>query len=128
MTDGLTADELAYMRETQADHRPTEAALVRRVVTQTATGGQRDSWPGEGEPVAVRLNSAPDKVPDVLADRYGLAGLAQASMDLVLDVRAGDRLALSPAEVYEVVSEGEPDAWTTAQNVWLHRLTYPARE
>lgn len=126
MTQGLTPDELAYMRETQADHRPTEATLSRRTSGRSPSGGQVDDWE-EGDPVAVRLNGAPDKVPEVLAAQYGLAGLTKCSMDLVVDVRAGDHLTVSPAEVYEIVTEGEPDAWTTAQNVWLHRLTYPAR-
>lgn len=126
MADGLTADELAYMRETQADHRPTEAVLSRRSSGRDATGGQVDTW-DDGDPVAVRVNSSPDRVPEALAARYGLAGLAKVSMDLVLDVRAGDRLVISPAETYEVVTEGEPDAWTTAQTVWVNRLTYPAR-
>lgn len=127
MADGLMPEELAYMRETQAAHRPTEATLSRRVSDRDETGGQVDDW-GEGDPVAVRLNSSPDKVPDALANRYGLAGLSKAAMDLVVDVRAGDRLIVSPTETYEVVTEGEPDAWTTAQNVWLNRLTYPPRE
>jgi hypothetical protein len=126
MTQGLTPDELAYMRETQADHRPTEATLSRRTSGRGADGSPEDTW-SDGDPVAVRLNSAPDKVPEALASRYGLAGLAKCSMDLVLDVRAGDRLTISPAESYEIVTEGEPDAWTTAQNVWLFRLTYPTR-
>jgi hypothetical protein len=127
MADGLTAEELAYMRETQAAHRPTEATLSRRSSGKDETGGPVDTW-SDGEPVAVRLNSSPDRVPEALAQRYGLAGLAKASMDLVVDVRAGDRLVISPAETYEVVTEGEPDAWTTAQNVWVNRLTYPSRE
>lgn len=126
MADGLTADELAYMRETQAAHRPTEATLSRRSSGKDETGGPVDTW-SDGEPVAVRLNSSPDRVPEALAQRYGLAGLAKVSMDLVVDVRAGDRLVISPAETYEVVTEGEPDAWTTAQNVWVNRLTYPSR-
>jgi hypothetical protein len=126
MADGLTAEELAFMRETQADHRPTEATLSRRVSERAADGGQVDDWT-EGDLVAVRLNTAPDKVPEALASRYGLAGLVHCSMDLVHDVRAGDRLEVTPAEVYEVVTEGEPDAWTTAQIVWLNRITYPSR-
>lgn len=126
MADGLTADELAYMRETQAAHRPTEATLSRRTSGRDETGGPVDDW-SDGDPVAVRLNSSPDRVPEALAARYGLAGLAKVSMDLVVDVRAGDRLIISPSETYEVVTEGEPDAWTTAQNVWVNRLTYPAR-
>lgn len=124
--EGLTAEELAYMRETQAAHRPTEAVLSRRTSTRTPTGGQEDSWEGD-DPVQVRINGAPDEVPQALADRYGVAGLATCAMDLVVDVRAGDRLTVSPAETYEIVTDGQPDDWATAQVVWLHRLTYPAR-
>lgn len=126
MSEGLTADELAFMRETQAAHRPTEGTLSRRVSDRSPSGGQVDTWE-EGDPVAVRVNGSPDKVPEVLAARYGIAGLATCAMDLALDVRAGDRLTISPAESYEIVTDGQPDEWATAQNVWLHRLTYPTR-
>jgi hypothetical protein len=125
--EGLTAEELAYMRETQAAHRPTEATLSRRTSGRDATGGQVDAWEDPGDPVQVRINSAPDEVPQVLADRYGLAGLATASMDLVVDVRAGDRLTVNPAESYEIVTDGQQDDWDTAQTVWLNRRTYPSR-
>lgn len=126
MAEGLTDEELAYMRETQAAHRPTEATLARRVSTRTPGGGTEFTW-GEGEPIQVRINSSPDEVPEALASRYSLGALAKASLDLVRDVRAGDRLTVSPTQVYEVVSEGEPDAWSTAQSVWLNRTKYPAR-
>src|SRR5690348_14023373 len=116
MVVGLSAEELAYMRETQAEHRPTEATLQRRTATRSPSGGSVDTW-SAGEPVQVRIDSAPDKVPDALASRYGIAGLASISMDLVQDVRAGDRLVVSAAEGYEIVTEGEVDAWATAQTV-----------
>ena len=122
----LTPEELAYMRETQAEARPTEAALSRRISVRTPSGGTTDTW-GEGDPVQVRIDASKDEVPEALASRYGLAGLAQVSMDLVLDVRSGDRLTVSPAESYEVVTDGEVDAWATAQTVWVNRLTRPAR-
>lgn len=124
---GLTGEELAYMRETQAEHRPTEAVLSRRVTTRTPSGGSSDTWQDAEAPIDVRISSAKDKVPEALAAKYGLAGLAKASLDLVLDVRSGDRLRVSPSESYEIVTDGEVDSWATAQTVWLNRLTRPAR-
>lgn len=125
--DGLSAEELAYMRQTQAEHRPTEATLSRRTSVRTPSGGSTDTWVPDEAPVDVRISHAKDEVPEALAARYGMAGLAKASMDLVLDVRSGDRLTVSPTEVYEIVTDGEVDAWTTAQVVWMNRQTRPAR-
>jgi hypothetical protein len=124
--DLLTPEELAYMRETQAEARPTEATLSRRESTRSPSGGTVDAW-GEPQPLDVRIDSGKDKVPEPLAAKFGLAGLAKASLDLVHDVRSGDRLTVSPTEVYEVVTDGELDEWSTAQIVWLNRLVRPAR-
>lgn len=124
--DLLTPEELAYMRETQAMARPTEAALSRRSSVRSPSGGSTDTW-GPDQPLDVRIDSGKDKVPEALAAKYGIAGLAKASLDLVHDVRSGDRLTVSPSEVYEVVTDGELDEWSTAQIVWLNRLTRPAR-
>jgi len=123
---GLSAEELAYMRETQAEHRPTEATLSRRESSRSPSGGSVDTW-GEEQPLDVRISSSKDKVPEALAAQYGLEGLAKASMDLVHDVRSGDRLTVSPTEVYQVVTDGTPDQWATAQIVWLNRSVRPAR-
>ena len=125
--DGLTPEELAYMRQTQAEHRPTEATLSRRTSVRTPSGGSADTWVPDEAPIDVRIDSAPDEIPDALASRYGIAGLAKATLDLVHDVRSGDRLTVSPEQVYEIVTDGEVDAWTTAQVVWMNRLTRPAR-
>lgn len=126
MSEGLSAEELAYMRATQAAYRPTEAALERRVSTRTATGAQTDTWP-TSEPVQVRIATAPDKVPAPIAAKYGVSGLAKVTMDRVFDVRDGDRLRVSPTEVYQVVTEGDPSEWSTAQQVWAKRTVFPAR-
>lgn len=123
---GLTPEELAYMRETQAEHRPTEAELQRRVTTRSPSGGSVDTWAG-GEPVAVRIDGAKDRVPEALANKYGVDAMAKASLDLVHDVRSGDRLRVSATEVYQIVSDGTPDAWATAQIVWMLRVVWPTR-
>lgn len=122
----LDEADLAYMRATQAEHRPTEGAFSRRVTVRTPEGGSGDSWPA-GDPVQVRIDGSLDKVPEVLAARYEQGDLVKVTMDMVMDVRSGDRLTISPSEVYEVVSEGEPDGWATAQVLWARRLTWPAR-
>lgn len=122
----LTPEDLAYMRETQAEARPTAADLRRRVTTRTPTGGSTVTW-GDPVPVNVRIVAAPDEVPQPLAARFDTATPHKVVMDLERDVRDGDRLEVSPVEVYEVVSDGAPDAWSTAQIVWARRLTYPAR-
>ena len=123
---GLDDAELAYMRETQAEHRPTAAELSRRVTVRSPTGGQADTW-AEAEPVQVRIAPAGDQVPQALADKYGLEGLAQVTLDLARDVRAGDTLRVSPTEAYQVVTDGEPGAWATAQTVWCNRTVRPKR-
>jgi hypothetical protein len=122
----LNDDDLAYMRATQAEHRPTEAAFSRRVSERTPEGGAVDTWPGS-DPIDVRLDGPLDKVPENLADRYENGDLVQITMDLVQDVRSGDRVTVSPTEVYEVVSDGDPDRWATAQIVFGRRITWPPR-
>lgn len=122
----LTPEDLAYMRETQASTRPTEADLARKVTVRTPTGGTTSGYPSS-EPVAVRITSSPDEVPAVLAAQYEGGTLAKVTMDLVHDVRSGDRLTVSPTEVYEFVSDGTPDEWATAQIAWARRTVHPAR-
>lgn len=117
----LTDDDLAYMRETQAEHRPTQASLVRRTETPDGMGGTTYAN-GAPTPVAIRVAHAED-VPEVLADRYG-AGIVTITMDLAT-VTSGDRITVSPTEAYEVVSDGAIGAWTTAQVVLAHRTTWP---
>ena len=118
---GLTADDLAYMRETQAEHRPTEATLVPRNETPDGMGGS-DVTDGDPQPVAIRVSQA-DEVPDALADRYGL-GVVTVTMDLAT-VTSGDAIRVSPTEAYEVVSDGAIGAWTTAQQVYAVRTVWP---
>lgn len=118
----LDADDLAYMRETQAEHRPTQATLVRRTEVSDGMGGTTTS-DGGSQPVAIRVSQA-DEVPEALADRYGV-GLAEVTMDLVT-VTAGDAIRVSPTEAYEVVSDGPIGAWTTAQQVYAVRTSWPA--
>lgn len=118
----VTDDDLAYMRETQAEHRPTQANLVRRTEVSDGMGGTTYQ-DGPATPVAIRVAPAED-VPEVLADRYG-AGLVTITMDLAV-VTSGDRITVSPTEAYEVVSDGAIGAWTTAQVVLAHRTAWPA--
>lgn len=124
--DLLTPEDLAYMRATQADARPTPADLLRKVATRTPTGGQAVTY-GPAEPVMVRIDGQVDEVPQTLASRFEGGTAYSIAMDLVLDVRDGDHVQVSPTEVYEVVSDGNPDRWATAQNVYARRLTFPAR-
>lgn len=127
MSDLLSDADLAYMRATQAEARPTPATLNRRVTTRTSTGGTTSTYEQPGDPIDVRLSAPSDKVPEDLAARYERGDLVKITLDLVYDVRAGDRVTVSATEVYEVVTSGDPDRWTTAQVVWSRRIAYPAR-
>lgn len=120
---GLTAEDLAYMRETQAEHRPTEATLTTRNETSDGMGGTTVA-DGPAQPIAIRV-SQEDEVPEALADRYGV-GVVSIVMDLVV-VTSGDRITVSPQETYEVVSDGTVGVWTTAQKVWAVRTTWPTQ-
>ncbi len=119
----LTDDELAYMREVQAEHRPTPATLNAFSRTADGMGGKTDSW-GAGEPIMVRIDAGPDALPRAAAARYE-GPLAMITMDLI-DVRAGSRITISATEVYQVVSEGDTDRWATAQQVVAKRIAFPA--
>lgn len=119
----LTSDDLAYMRETQADHRPTPATLVPRIEASDGMGG---TTPGDGEaqPVDIRVSQA-DEIPEAVADRYG-ANVVSIVLDLV-PVRSGDQISVSGTEKYEVVSDGDQGEWTTAQVVLAVRTHWPVR-
>ena len=119
---GLTDEDLAYMRETQAEHRPTQATLVRRTEVPDGMGGTTYQ-DGDPTPVAIRVAPSED-VPEVLADRYG-AGIVDLTMDLAI-VTAGDRITVNATEAYEVVSDGAIGEWTTAQVVLAVRTAWPA--
>lgn len=123
----LTPGDLAYMRDTQAETRPTAATLARVVEAKTATGGTTQSWSTPEVSVAARIVGAPDKVPQNLADRYGLEGMTKIVLDVDTDVRSGDRVTVSVDEVYLMVTDGTPDEWATAQIAWAVRQVRPAR-
>lgn len=119
----LTDDELAYMRETQAEHRPTAATLSRQAKVSDGMGG----WTTEGgDPAPIQIRVAPtEDIPQPLADRYG-ASVLTITMDLVV-VTSGDVITVSPVEVYEVVSDGAIGSWATAQRVYAVRTVWPSQ-
>jgi hypothetical protein len=119
----LTDEDLAYMRETQGEHRPTQASLIRRTEASDGMGGTTTT-DAEPQPVAIRVAPAED-VPEVLAERYG-AGVVTITMDLTT-VTHGDKITVTPTEAYEVVSDGAIGAWTTAQQVLAVRTAWPAQ-
>ncbi|MEO1959593.1 MAG: hypothetical protein ABGW82_01230, partial [Paracoccus sp. (in: a-proteobacteria)] len=102
-------------------HRPTEATLTTRNEVSDGMGGYT-TQDGPSQPVAIRVSQT-DEVPEPIADRYGV-GAVQITMDLAV-VTSGDRITVSPQEVYEVVSDGTVGVWTTAQVVWAVRTTWP---
>lgn len=126
MADLLRAEELDYMRATQADARPTLAQFRAKVTARTPTGGTTATH-ADGDPVDVRIDAARDELPQPLAARFGAATPYKIVMDLVRDVRDGDRLDVSPSEAYEIVTDGDPDRWATAQVVYARRIAFPAR-
>lgn len=126
MADLLSWRDLEYMRATQAEARPT-GVWLQRYATGRGPGGDRTRVPfGQPVPMAARIWHQPDEVPQVLADRYEGGTLVKIVLDMVLDVRDGDRIT-SGDRSYELVSEGDPDVWSTAQPVWARRLDRPAR-
>lgn len=121
----LTADDLAYMRETQAAARPTAGNLTRRVTTRDGMGGWTEGY-GAAEPIQVRLDGTPDRVPAEVAARIDAGSAVKIVTDLV-DIRSGDRIVISATEGYDVISDGDPDRWATAQEVYARRYLFPAR-
>lgn len=120
----LTDEDLAYMREVQAEHRPTPATLVTRNEVPDGMGGTTHQ---EGDPTPVMIRVARlEEVPDVLADRYGL-GVQTLTMDLT-PTTAGDSVRVNATEAYEVVSDGAVTTWTTAQQVYAVRTAWPQGE
>lgn len=126
MPDLLRPEELSYMRATQADARPTLAQFRAKVTTRTPTGGTTTTH-AVGDPVDVRIDAARDELPQPLAARFGTATPYKIVMDLVRDVRDGDRLDVTATEAYEIVTDGDPDRWATAQVVYARRIAFPAR-
>lgn len=128
MPELLTDRDLAYMRATQAEARPTPV-LLQRFAAGRGPGGDSVRLP-LGEPIQMlaRIWDEPDEQPQVLADRYEGGTLSKIALDMVLDVRAGDRIWVDgTTRVWTIVSEGEPDAWSTAQPVWARRMDRPER-
>lgn len=121
----LDADDLAYMREAQTETRPTAAELRRRSQGPTPSGGRGDTWQ-DPEPVDVRLDGKESNVPDAVTAILGSTEPVKVTMDLV-EVRAGDTITVSATEVYQVVTDGDPDDWATAQIVWAKRIVWPVR-
>lgn len=119
----LSDEDLAYMRETQAEHRPVEATLKPRNETPDQMGG-RTTTEGAGDTVGVRLDGNSNEAPDALQALHG-GDLVKVTMDLV-PVFQGDTLEVSATEAYEVVTNGDPDRWATAQVVWAVRTAFPA--
>lgn len=126
MADLLTGRDLDYMRSTQAEARPNAVVLQRYGVTRGPGGDLVRAALGEPVPLRARVWHEPDGIPDVLADRFEGGTLVKVSMDMVLDVRAGDVITDGPRS-YELVSEGAPDIWSTAQPVWARRMDRPER-
>lgn len=123
----LSDDDLAYMRATQAEARPTLGNLLRKAATRSPTGGTVEGW-GDPEPVTVRIDGGQDEVPTELAGRLEGGTGYQITIHHALDIRDGDKLEMDPAtEVYEIITDGDPDRWATAQTVWARRLVFPAR-
>lgn len=119
----LTADDLAYMRGTQDEARPTPATLVARTETPDGMGGQTT---GDSAPVDVTIRVATNerRVPDaILAANVG-ATVVIITLDLV-PVQQGDHIEVSADETYEVVSDGDTAEWTTAQQVYAVRRKWP---
>lgn len=113
----LTPDDLAYMRETQADHRPTEATLTPQGSASTPLGG-RSRGGGAPVPIAIRIDSEA-KIPESIATAFGVDAV-RITADLVA-IATGDLIAAEGA-TYRVVSEGDTDPWTTAQRLWAVKV------
>lgn len=121
----LTDDELAYMRETQADARPVAAELSRRAQGTSASGGRTDAFQ-DPEPVDIRLDGRGLNVPPAVLATISSGKPIKITMDLV-DVQEGDLLKVSDVETYRIVTPGDPDRWATAQVVWAVRTVFPKR-
>lgn len=115
------------MRATQSEARPTMANLLRKTSTRSSTGGTVEGWAAP-EPVTVRIDGEGDEVPSDLAGRLEGGTGVKLAIHHGLDIRDGDKLEVDPAsEVYEIITDGDPDRWATAQIVWARRLKFPER-
>lgn len=119
MPDLITDEDLAYMRETQAEARPTEATA--RIATPGGSdgmGGTTAATLSAAQPIQVRLDDDPD-VPADMAGKYDVP-LVKMVTDLV-DLPAGSRIDIPGKGSYTVVSTYVVTEWTTAQVIWAHR-------
>lgn len=125
----LTPEDLAYMRETQAETRPTEAILFPATSQSDGMGGRTSTVSNadaDGQPIQVRVNDGndatqSDDIPQDLAGRYGTTNLYKFVTDLVM-IQPGDRIrVVATSRLYEVVSDQETQEWSTAQVVWCVR-------
>jgi hypothetical protein len=111
----LTDEDLAYMRETQAEVRPTEATV--RIATPGGSdgmGGRTAPTLSDPEPIQVRVDDNPD-VPADLAGRYDVP-LVKIVADLV-PMPVGSLIAV-PGRTWKVVTTYDVDEWATAQVVY----------
>lgn len=112
----LTDEDLAYMRETQALARPTEATVrVMGSGTSDGMGGTTSGTLGQSQPLQVRVDDNPD-VPVDVAGRYDVP-LVKIVADLV-DLTIGSIITVPGVASYKVVTTAHPDEWTTAQVVY----------
>lgn len=117
----LNDDDLAYMRETQADHRPSTATVHRATRTSDGLGGKAETS-ASGEVVAIRIDSEAE-VPDAIATEFGV-NVVRVTADLV-SLNHGDVLQVEGGPSYRIVSDGDMDPWTTAQRLWAVRQEPP---
>lgn len=120
----LDPEDLAFMRETQAEARPTPAELIRVTQGTTPSGGRGNNR-AEPVPVNVRLDGRDQEVPAQVTALVGGGKAVKVTMDLV-EVRSGDIIRVGVAE-YQVVTDGDPDEWATAQVVWARQTKAPPR-
>lgn len=116
----LDDEDLAFMRETQAEARPTEADLRRAIPgASDGMGGVTEAQLGDPEPIMVRvyrnMNLQSNTVPATLGEQYG-ANLVKLTTDLV-NITTGSTVTTA-TRVYEVVSGSSVEDWDTAQVVW----------
>lgn len=118
----LDAEDLAYLRETQAEVRPTEVDLYRRTAPQSdGMGGRTGGGWSDPNPIAVRIvqgNQTTDDLPQDVASRYATTDLHKVTADLVT-IGDGDHLHdVARGRWWRVVSDGVAQDWSTALQVW----------
>lgn len=133
----LDADDLAYMRDTQADAMPVTAVLFPGInrgpegvgTGQTISDGMGGRLhvgdlgdPQTGVPIIVRItrmtdNTSGGTIPSDLGAKYGASELWKLKVETDTTVVTGDRI-VSAGVTYQVVSEGDQGSWTTARTIW----------